>query len=68
MVKAGTPQPVVDTLVGTIDKIKQSDEWKKFSQLNMQSDVNISLSDMQKQVRREVHDDREFLEATGLRK
>jgi len=68
MVRTGTPQPVVDTLAGAIDKMKQSDEWKKFSQLNMQSDVNISLADMQKQVRREVHDDREFLEATGLRK
>ena len=67
MVKAGTPQPIVDTLVAAIDKIKQSDDWQKFSRLNMQSSVNTSLADMQKQVRQEVHDDREFLEATGLR-
>jgi putative tricarboxylic transport membrane protein len=68
MVKAGTPQPIVDTLAAALDKMKQSDEWQKFSRLNMQSQVNISLADMQKKVRQEVHDDREFLEATGLRK
>lgn len=67
MVKAGTPQPIVDALDAALDKIKQSDEWQKFSQLNMQSQVSISLADMQKQVRQEVHDDRDFLEATGLR-
>lgn len=68
MVKAGTPQPVVDTLVGSINSIKRSDAWKKFSQLNLQSDVNVSLADTQTQVRQEVRDDRAFLEATGLRK
>lgn len=67
MVKTATPQPIVDTLVAAIGKIKQSDDWQKFSRLNMQSQVNVSLADMQKQVRQEVHDDREFLEATGLR-
>ena len=34
----------------------------------MQSPVNISLDEMQKQVRDEVASDRAFLEATGLRK
>ncbi len=68
MVKAGTPQPIIGTLVAAIEKIKQTDEWQQFSRRNMQSQVDISLEDMQKQVRQEVRDDREFLEATGLRK
>jgi tripartite-type tricarboxylate transporter receptor subunit TctC len=68
MLKAGTPQPIIDTLVGALEKMKQSDDWKKFSKLNMQSPVNISLEQMQQQVRQEVGDDRAFLEATGLRK
>jgi len=68
MVKAGTPKPVVDTLVAAIGKLKQSEEWKKFSELNMQSSVDISIDEMQKQVRAEVASDREFLEATGARK
>jgi hypothetical protein len=36
--------------------------------LNMQSDVDISLAEMQTQVRQEVKDDGEFLADTGLRK
>ncbi len=68
MVKAGTPKPVLDTLVAAIGKVKQSEDWMKFSQLNMQSSVNVSLDEMQKQVRAEVASDREFLIATGLRK
>ena len=68
MVKAGTPQEVIDTLMGAIDTMKKSKEWQDFSRLNMQSSVTISLADMQKQVREEVAADREFLESTGLRK
>lgn len=68
MVKAGTPQSIIDTLTTTIDKIKQTQEWKNFSRLNMQSSVNISLADMQKQVRDEVRSDAAFLQSTGLRK
>jgi putative tricarboxylic transport membrane protein len=30
MAKAGTPEPVVDTLSATIQKIRQAEEWKKF--------------------------------------
>jgi putative tricarboxylic transport membrane protein len=68
MVKAGTPQPIVDKLVAALDTMKKTEEWKKFSQLNMQSAVNVSLAQMQAQVRQEVRDDGEFLKATGLRK
>lgn len=68
MVKAGTPKDIVDTLMLAIEKMKKSKEWQDFSRLNMQSSVNISLDDMQKQVRAEVASDRAFLEATGLRK
>ena len=68
MVKAGTPKDIIDTLMSAIEKMQKSKEWQDFSRLNMQSSVNISLDDMQKQVRAEVASDRAFLEATGLRK
>jgi tripartite-type tricarboxylate transporter receptor subunit TctC len=68
MLKAGTPQPILDTLGSAIDKMKKSEEWQKFSRLNMQSSVDVSLDGMQKQVRQEIRDDSEFLRATGLRK
>ncbi len=68
MVKAGTPKEIIDTLMPAIDTMKKSKEWQDFSRLNMQSSVNISLADMQKQVREEVASDREFLKSTGLRK
>jgi hypothetical protein len=34
----------------------------------MQTSVDVSLDGMQRQVRQEIRDDGEFLEATGLRK
>jgi len=68
MLKAGTPQPILDTLGSAIETMKKSEEWKKFSRLNMQSSVDVSLDGMQRQVRQEIRDDGEFLEATGLRK
>jgi putative tricarboxylic transport membrane protein len=68
MVKAGTPQPIVDKLNTALATMKKTEEWQKFSQLNMQSSVNVSLAQMQAQVRQEVRNDAEFLKATGLRK
>jgi tripartite-type tricarboxylate transporter receptor subunit TctC len=68
MVKAGTPQPIIDALMAAIEKMKQTKEWQDFSRLNMQSSVNVSLEEMQKQVRDEVAADRAFLEASGFRK
>ena len=68
MVKAGTPQQIIIRLNAALDTMKKTDEWQKFSRLNMQSSVDVSLEDMQKQVRQEVRDDGEFLKATGLRK
>jgi putative tricarboxylic transport membrane protein len=68
MLKAGTPRPVVHTLVAALDEMKQTERWKAFSRQNMQSDVPISLDGMQKQVRDEIAADRAFLRATGIRK
>jgi putative tricarboxylic transport membrane protein len=68
MVKAGTPQPVVDKLVSAIGTIKQTDDWERFSRLNMQSSVNVSLPEMQKKVREEIALYREFLISSGLKK
>jgi putative tricarboxylic transport membrane protein len=68
MVKAGTPQPIIDTLMAALDKMKKTQEWQDFSRLNMQSPVNVSLDKMQKQVREEIASDRAFLEANGFRK
>lgn len=68
MVKAGTPQPIVNTLMSALNKMKSTKEWQDFSRINMQSPVNITLDAMQKQVRDEVASDRAFLEANGFRK
>jgi tripartite-type tricarboxylate transporter receptor subunit TctC len=68
MVKAGTPKPIIDALMAAIEKMKQTKDWQDFSKLNMQSSVNVSLDEMQKQVRAEVAADRAFLEASGFRK
>jgi putative tricarboxylic transport membrane protein len=68
MVKARTPQPVIDTLMSALDKMKSTKEWQDFSRINMQSPVNVSLDVMQRQVREEVASDRAFLEANGFRK
>ena len=68
MVKAGTAAPVRDALMAALTKIKQSDEWKEFSKLNLQSQVDISLDAMQQKVRREVASDHAFLENSGLLK
>ena len=51
MVKEGTPRQIVDTLMAAIEKMKQIKDWQDFSRLNMQSSAEISLDDMQKQVR-----------------
>ena len=66
MLKAGTPRPVIETLVSTIDKMKQTQEWKDFSRLNLQSSMEISLDDMQKLVADEINTDRAFLKSSGL--
>ncbi len=68
MVKAGTPQPIIDTLIAATEKMKQTAEWRDFSRLNMQSPVSISLADMQAKVREEVAAYRAFLVAAGIRK
>ncbi|MBO0752109.1 MAG: tripartite tricarboxylate transporter substrate binding protein [Bradyrhizobiaceae bacterium] len=68
MVKAGTPQAVIDTLLAAIARIERTDEWQRFSQQNMQNSVDISLRDMQEKVRAEVAQAREFLISTGLKK
>jgi putative tricarboxylic transport membrane protein len=68
MLKAGTPQPVIDTLISSIDKMKQTQEWKDFSRLNLQSSIEISLPDMQNMVAKEIASDRAFLESSGFLK
>ena len=67
MVKKDTPREILDALVTATEKIKQTKEWQDYSRLTLQSPVDISLDDMQKQVRDEIVADRAFLEASGLR-
>jgi tripartite-type tricarboxylate transporter receptor subunit TctC len=68
VVKAGTPQPVIDVLTAAIEKVKQTREWKEFSRVNLQSSPNISLEDMRKLVAGEISSDRAFLESGGFLK
>jgi putative tricarboxylic transport membrane protein len=68
MLKKDTPREIVDTLMAAIEKMKQSKDWQDYSRLTLQSPADISLDDMQKQVRSEVAADRAFLAASGLRK
>ncbi len=68
MVKAGTPQSVIDVLRSAIARVIQTAEWKEFSRINLQSYIDISLAEMQKQVIDEVRSDRVFLEGNGFLK
>jgi putative tricarboxylic transport membrane protein len=68
MLKAGTPRPVIDTLLSAIDRMKQTQEWKDFSRLNLQSAMDVSLDDMQTLVANEISSDRAFLRSSGLLK
>ena len=68
MVKAGTPQAVIDVLAAAIEKVKQTQEWKDFSRLNLQSSPNYSLEEMQKLVADEISSDRAVLESSGFLK
>jgi tripartite-type tricarboxylate transporter receptor subunit TctC len=66
MVKAGTPPAVIDVLTAAIAKVKETQEWKDFSRLNLQSSLDVSLEDMQKLVAAEIRSDRAFLESGGF--
>ncbi|SRR5579871_197236 len=66
MVKAGTPRSVIEVLASAIEKVKQTEEWKEFSRVNVQSSVDISLDAMQVLVADEIQSDRKFLESSGL--
>jgi putative tricarboxylic transport membrane protein len=68
MVKAGTPQSVIDVLTAAIERVKQTREWKDFSRVNLQSSVDISLDDMRTLVAGEIASDRAFLQSSGFRK
>jgi putative tricarboxylic transport membrane protein len=67
MVKKDTPREIIDTLMSATEKMKQSKDWQDYSRLTLQSPADISLDEMQKQVRNEVIADRAFLESSGLR-
>jgi putative tricarboxylic transport membrane protein len=68
MVKAGTPRFIIEVLTSAIEKVKQTQEWKEFSRLNVQSSVDVSLDDMQRLVADEIESDRKFLESSGFLK
>jgi putative tricarboxylic transport membrane protein len=68
MVKAGTPRFVIEVLTTAIEKVKQTQEWKEFSRLNVQSSVDVSLDEMQRLVADEIESDRKFLESSGFLK
>jgi putative tricarboxylic transport membrane protein len=67
MVKKDTPREIIDALISAAEKMKQSKDWQDYSRLTLQSPADISLDEMQKQVRNEVFADRAFLASTGLR-
>ena len=59
---------MIDALVSAIDTIKQTQEWKDVSRLNLQSAMDVSLGDMQTLVANEISSDRAFLKSSGLLK
>lgn len=63
MVKAGTPKPILDSLLAALAEMRKSRDWKEFSRINMQSNVEFSLDEMNKKVRDEVAGYRTFLKA-----
>ncbi len=67
MVKKDTPREIIDVLMSATEKMKQSKDWQDYSRLTLQSSVDSSLDEMQKQVRNDIVADRAFLASTGLR-
>jgi hypothetical protein len=55
-------------VVSAINQMKQTQEWKEFSRINLQSSMEITLEDMQRLVASEIKSDREFLESSGFLK
>ena len=68
MVKAGTPQDVIDILLASIKRVEASDDWKAFQNQRQQLSVDRSVEQMAKQVRREVAERKAFLEEGGFLK
>jgi hypothetical protein len=56
------------SVVSAINQMKQTQEWKEFSRINLQSSMEITLEDMQRLVASEIKSDREFLESSGFLK
>lgn len=68
MVKTGTPQPVVDTLVAAIQKVEASPDWKAFMEKQQQGSMALSVERLTALVDKELADRREFLQAGGFLK
>ena len=49
---------VTDTLTSANERVKETQEWKDCSRLNLQSSVSMSLEDVQELVANEVRSDR----------
>lgn len=65
MVRAGTPDSVVDKLIESVEAVQATSEWKEFMRNNMQSSLSRDIEQMQEQVRNEVESRRTFLKENG---
>ncbi|MDO5613880.1 MAG: tripartite tricarboxylate transporter substrate binding protein [Paracoccus sp. (in: a-proteobacteria)] len=65
-VKAGTPDDVVATIQTAIDKVTASDDWKAFQQEQFQDSPDWNEAEFTERTRKDLEEQREFLEATGF--
>lgn len=65
-VKAGTPDDVVATIQTAIDKVTASADWKKFQQEQFQDSPDWAEAEFTEQTRKDLQEQREFLEAAGF--
>jgi tripartite-type tricarboxylate transporter receptor subunit TctC len=66
MVKRGTPAPIIDKLSAALDKVEADPEWKVFMDANYQMPMQLTQTQMQQKVEREVADERVFLKSLGV--
>lgn len=65
-VKAGTPDDVVAVIQTAIDKVTASDEWAKFQEDQFQDSPNWAEAEFTERTRKDLVEQREFLQSTGL--
>ncbi|WP_209021279.1 tripartite tricarboxylate transporter substrate binding protein [Paracoccus ravus] len=65
-VKAGTPDEVVASIQTAIDKVTASEDWKKFQEEQFQDSPNWTEAEFTERTKKDLEEQREFLQSAGL--